>query len=599
MTSRAVVIGGGISGLATAALLAREGRQVTLLEKNETLGGRAGSWEQDGFRFDTGPSWYLMPEVFDHFFKLMGTSADQELDLVRLDPGYRVYTEGDTEPIDIAASREENIALFESLEPGSGARMEAYLDSAAETYGLAKEHFLYSTFDQVRPLLVGPVLKRFPRLVRLLTENLMSFAGRTVHDDRLQKILGYPGVFLGTSPYSAPSMYHLMSHLDLADGVLYPRGGFTSVISAMERIARKAGVEIITGAEATRIVLAVEAQAAAEAITKPADPYDYPTTEFDTTVLDRDELRRMLGAEYEPAATVPAAIEPPRQESRGQLPHVGGVNWSDAEGRAHSIEADLVVSTADLHHSETELLLPELQTYPEAYWEKRVAGPSAVLILLGVRGELPQLEHHTLFFTKDWRSNFRAIFDSPPGTAVPDPASIYVCRPSASDPAVAPDGEENLFVLVPLAPDVSLGRGGVDGDGDPRIETIADAAIEQIADWAGIPDLAARILVRRTVGPADFADDFHAWKGTALGPAHTLRQSAMFRAKGVSSKVDGLYYAGASTMPGVGLPMCLISAELVIKRLRGDVSTSPLAEPLEPLDTVDRMAPGAPSGGAS
>ena len=111
--SRIIVIGGGITGLAAAALLAREGNDVTLVEKQPNVGGRAGLWESDGFRFDTGPSWYLMPEVFDHFFKLMGTSAAEQLDLVKIDPGYRVFFEGNAEPIAITSNRDENIALFE------------------------------------------------------------------------------------------------------------------------------------------------------------------------------------------------------------------------------------------------------------------------------------------------------------------------------------------------------------------------------------------------------------------------------------------------------------------------------------------------------
>ncbi|QJU55411.1 phytoene desaturase family protein [Herbiconiux sp. KACC 21604] len=566
----AIVIGGGISGLASAALLAREGYAVTLLEKNAALGGRAGVWERDGFRFDTGPSWYLMPEVFDHFFKLFGTSAADELDLVKLDPGYRVYFEGEEQHIDLAASREANLELFESLEPGSGVRMAGYLDSARETYELAKDHFLYTTFEKYTPLLVAPVVKRLPRLVRLLSEPLATFAGRTVKDPRLVQVLGYPAVFLGSSPYAAPSMYHLMSHLDLDDGVLYPKGGLSTVIDAVERVARAEGVTIVTGAEVTRIVMAADASVVVAP--EPEDPYDYETTAFDTNVIDRDELRRVLAGE---AST---AVAPEPEGDPSTRPHVGGVHYSDEAGRAHSLDADVVVSTADLWHTETRMLLPELQSYPESYWEKRTAGPSALLVLLGVEGELPELEHHTLFFTKDWKGDFGKIFSDHP--SVPDPASLYVCRPSATDDTVAPEGTENLFVLVPIPADPSIGHGGVDGAGDATVERLADTAIAQIAQWAGIPDLAARVKVRRTVGPADFADDLNSWKGTALGPAHTLRQSAMFRAKNVSSKVEGLYYAGGSTTPGIGLPMCLISAELVLKRLRGDTSTTALPEPL-------------------
>ena len=121
--TRTIVIGGGISGLATAALLAREGHRVTLVEQRAEVGGRAGVWERDGFRFDTGPSWYLMPEVFDHFYRVLGTTAEQQLELVQLDPGYRVYGEGHADPLDGSASVDENLVRVERVEPGSAVRL--------------------------------------------------------------------------------------------------------------------------------------------------------------------------------------------------------------------------------------------------------------------------------------------------------------------------------------------------------------------------------------------------------------------------------------------------------------------------------------------
>jgi phytoene desaturase len=516
--SRVVIIGGGIAGLSSAALLAKEGHSVTLLEARAEVGGRAGSWERDGFRYDTGPSWYLMPEVFDHFYKLLGTSADEQLNLVTLDPGYRVYFEGSTEPLDISADLEENIAIFESVETGAGAKLRRYLDSARETYELAKLRFLYTSFADIRPLFRRDVLSRAGRFMRLLVQPLSSFVAQTVRDPRLRQVLGYPAVFLGSSPYLTPSMYHLMSHLDLADGVLYPMGGFTRVIESIADLARAQGATLVTSAEVTRIVVT------------------------------------------DGAAT--------------------GVDYRDERGVNRSIEADIVVSAADLHHTETRLLEPEQQTYPESYWQTKTPGPSALLLYLGVEGELPQLEHHTLLFTREWEKGFEAIFGD--NSHVPEPASLYICKPSQVDPDVAPEGYENLFVLVPIPADPTIGRGDTDGDGDAGIEALADRVIEQIAQWTGIPDLASRVTVRRTVGPGNFVDDLHAWRGTALGPAHTLKQSAFFRAGNVSKKVSGLYYVGGSTIPGIGLPMCLISSEILLKRLRGDTSTEPLAEPLVP-----------------
>jgi phytoene desaturase len=287
------------------------------------------------------------------------------------------------------------------------------------------------------------------------------------------------------------------------------------------------------------------------------------------------DLARGAGARLHTGVTVTSVTTRP-QRRRGLRAAATGVTYQAGDGLEQGLAADVVVGAADLHHVETQLLPDHLRTYPQQYWDKRDPGPGAVLACLGVEGRIPQLAHHSLFFTADWKRNFDDIFGASP--RVPEPASLYVCTPSATDPTVAPEGCENLFLLVPVPADVSLGHGGVGGAGDPVVEKIADAGIDLVADWAGVDDLRSRIVVRRTLGPADFAADVNAWSGGALGPAHTAGQSAFLRTGNVSRKVSGLYYAGASTVPGIGLPMCLISAELVLKRLRGDRTSQPLEE---------------------
>lgn len=200
-----VIIGAGISGLAAAALLGRQGHTVTLLEKKETTGGRAGSWEKQGFRFDTGPSWYLMPEVFDHFYELMGSSTSEQLDLSRLDPGYRAYFEGQQEPFDLAGTAEAFESLV-ALDPEHREGITAYVESARDTYNIALKRFLYGSFRSAKDLVHPSVLRRLPQLVGLLSRSLDQKIQAHTADPRMRRVLGYPAVFLGGSPLKTPAI---------------------------------------------------------------------------------------------------------------------------------------------------------------------------------------------------------------------------------------------------------------------------------------------------------------------------------------------------------------------------------------------------------
>lgn len=510
----AIVIGAGVAGLATAGLLSRRGLDVTVVEKLDTVGGRAGEIRVDGFRFETGPSWYLMPDAFDHFFQLMGTSTDAELDLTVLDPGYRVFSEnGDY--LDIPYGEEAVARLFDALEPGAGGALREYLATASRTYRIALDSFLYTTFSTPAPLTGPEVRTEALQLAKWLLQPLGRYVDKRFTDRRLRQILSYPAVFLSACPSTAPSLYHLMSHTDLVQGVRYPQGGFSAVIDALHRLAVRHGATVCTSTTATAI-------------------------------------------------TVHGG-------------HATGVTAVTADGAEVHLKADLVVSGADLHHTENSLLPKQWRSYPDSYFAHRDPGLGTVLVMLGVRGELPQLRHHNLLFSDNWNDDFAVVFDGPTATRPAGASqSMYVCNPSKTDAGVAPAGHENVFLLVPVAADPAIGHGNTYGLPSPQVTAVAEQAVAQLGQWAGIADLNDRVVVTKTLGPADFATRYHAWSGGALGPAHTLRQSAFLRGRNRSKKVDSLYYAGATTVPGVGVPMCLISAENVIKRLDGDTSSRPL-----------------------
>ncbi|MBL8160294.1 phytoene desaturase [Candidatus Saccharibacteria bacterium] len=492
------IIGAGIGGLATAALLAKAGFSVDIYEQGKTPGGRAGLLEANGFRFDTGPSWYLMPGVFEHFYELMGEDISHHLRLRKLSPAYTVFFEHE-QPVTITTDQARDEATFEAIEAGAGEALRRYVDQGEQTYRLALKHFLYSNFSTPRDVMNREVLRHGPAMARMAGTSIDRHVGGFVQDRRLRQILEYPMVFLGTSPFSAPAIYSLMSALDFREGVYYPEGGLYEIIRSITALAQKAGARLHYGKEATAI----------------------------THTGNR----------------------------------AGGITFADGSQTA----ADIIISNADLHHTETRLLDRSAQSYPEKYWQNREAGPSALLLYLGIKGKLPQLSHHNLLFVDAWRQNFEAIYRD---RTFPDPASIYLCKPSATDKTVAPKGHENVFVLVPLPP----GRIPSDKEQHQLVTTY----LRQIANMTGIPDLMERITYQSVFGPGDFSRVFHAWQSTALGPSHLLRQSAMFRTPNRSRKLSNLYYVGAGTTPGVGLPMCLIGAELIYKRLAGDHRGGPV-----------------------
>jgi phytoene desaturase len=220
-----------------------------------------------------------------------------------------------------------------------------------------------------------------------------------------------------------------------------------------------------------------------------------------------------------------------------------------------SFSADLVLNCGDYAWSETHLLEPRWQTYKKAYWEKRVFAPSMFLVFLGVNKPLPGLEHHNLSFSADWDQHFDTIFKTP---SWPDNPCFYLSAITKTDASMAPPGCENLFLLVPVAPGLE--------DTDQFRKVYLDKVLAHVEAVTGT-SLTGSVETLRVFGPRDFEADYHAWGGTALGLSHTLFQTAIFRPAHRSRKVKNLWYAGQYTHPGVGVPMTLISSEVVVDQI--------------------------------
>jgi phytoene desaturase len=261
----------------------------------------------------------------------------------------------------------------------------------------------------------------------------------------------------------------------------------------------------------------------------------YPENGLSSVVDACVELGEGLGVEYVTDAEVTEIVN--RRDG------------FTVESAAGAFEADAVVSNADYAHTEQELLPEHERQYDADYWDSRTYSPSAFLLYLGVEGDVDALEHHTLVLPSDWNRHFERIFDEP---AWPEDPAYYLCVPSKTDDEVAPEGHSNLFALVPIAP-------GLD-DGEEVRTCYRDLVLEDIADNTGV-DLRDRIVFEERFSVSEFADRYNATKGTALGLAHTLRQTAVFRPPHRSEACPGLYFTGSYTTPGIGVPMCLISGE--------------------------------------
>lgn len=478
---KVIVIGSGFAGLSAASFLAKAGWEVTVLEKNKTPGGRACQWEQNGFRFDMGPSFYWMPDVFERYFNQFGKSVKDYYNLKRLDPSYRIYWEKDH--TDLPATFDGIKNVFETFEPGSSARLEKYLKEALYKYDVGINNLVYkpglSVLEFMNWKTLGGVMK-----LDVFT-SIKKHISRHFQDPQLRQIMEFPVLFLGALPEETPALYSLMNYADLKGGTWYPDGGMYSVVKAMHRLAEENGVIFKFGEEVKAIEI-----------------------------------------------------------NDGKAKAVQTMN-----GR---YEADAIVSAADYHHTETALLPKEYRSYSDKYWNSRVMAPSCLMYYIGLNRKLKNIRHHSLFFDVPFEQHGREIYREPQWPSNP---LFYVNTPSVTDPSVAPEGCENLVILIPVA-------SGLEGDTEELREAYFNKVMQRMELHTG-ESIRDAIVVKRMYAVEDFTRDYHSFRGNAYGLANTLRQTALLRPSCRSKKVGNLFYTGQLTVPGPGVPPSLISGEVV------------------------------------
>ena len=343
---KAVIIGSGFAGLSAACFMAKSGWDVTVLEKQSTPGGRARQLKEAGFTFDMGPSWYWMPEVFERFFNSFGKKVSDYYELERLDPSYRVYWKD--EPMDIPANYDELKKLFESIETGSAAKLDSFMQEAAYKYEVGINKLVHKPGQSYIEFLDWDLVKGVFKLD--VFTSMKKHIRKHFKNPKLQQLLEFPVLFLGALPENTPALYSLMNYADIKLGTWYPQGGMYKIVEGMVSVAEELGVKFVFNA-------------------------------------DVKEIKIANGVATEVIANC-------------QLPV------------ANSYKADVVIGAADYHFIETNLLCKKYRSYSEEYWNKRVMAPSCLLYYIGLNKKLESVLHHSLFFDSSFEIHGKEIYTS-------------------------------------------------------------------------------------------------------------------------------------------------------------------------------------------
>ena len=473
-----IIIGSGFSSLSTACYLAKAGMNVTILEKNSTVGGRARQFKQNGFTFDMGPTWYWMPDVFEKFFKDFGKTPSDFYQLERLAPAYQVYF-GKDDSITIPESLKDIFKIFEEEEPGSSKYLKEFLDSAKFNYEVAINDLVYKPGESITELInfttISKVNQFFTSIRKTVRKNIKS--------NKLQQILEFPVLFLGAKPSNTPSFYNFMNYADFGLGTWHPKGGMFEVVNGFVDLAKSLGVKIETNEAIEKIVV-----------------------------------------------------------NNGV---VGGIQ-SNIKFR----KADVVISGADYHHTET-LLDEKHRGYSEKYWEGKTFAPSSLLFYVGFDTKLKNVSHHTLFFDTDFDAHAIEIYDTPKWPKEP---LFYASFSSITDDSFAPISKEAATFLIPLAPGL---------EDTPELREKYFLKILKRLEYLTGQKLADSVLFKESFCVNDFKNDYNSYKGNAYGLANTLFQTAFLRPKIKSKKVKNLFFTGQLTVPGPGVPPAIISGKIV------------------------------------
>jgi phytoene desaturase len=488
--STVLIIGAGIGGIATAARLAQKGYRVKVFEKNEIPGGRCGQMTIQDYRFDTGATLFLMPELYAETFTALDERMEDHLDLQRIDPTYHLFFQ-DNSKLELTSDLHKLMMQIEAIEFGSYERLLHYLGEGKRHYRLSLPNLICRDFRHLTEFINPKMILMFFQLDAFSRHD--RYAKHYFKTPKLQMAFTFQDLYMGLSPYESPATYSLLQHTELSDGLYYPKGGMYRIVQSLTSVAEKLGVEFVYNTSVSRILV---------------------------------QDRHAIGLELSDGKTVPG---------------------------------DIVVANADLGYVYRDLL-PEDGTATRI--DRKEYGCSTVMFYWGLDKQYPKLGPHNLFFCGDYKKGFDDIFKYKTMSEQPN---FYIHVPSRLDPSAAPAGCDSLSIAIPV--------GHIDekiGQDWSEIQKHARAFIIQRLDRAGIIDLGEHIKVEIDFCPKDWQKRYNLTRGSAHGLSHKLKQMGYFRPHNRHKTYHNLYFVGASTHPGTGVPTVLVSASLTAQRILDD-----------------------------
>jgi phytoene desaturase len=489
---RVVVIGSGFGGLSLAIRLQAAGASVVLLEARDKPGGRAYVYEQDGFRFDAGPTVLTAPTAIDDLFRVANRERSDYIEFSELTPFYRLLWQDGTcfEYSGDEAALEAEIAR---LSPGDVEGYRRFRDYSRAVFAEGFERLAHVPF-----LDIWSMVRAAPKLVQLKSyRSVYGMVAKYIGDDKLRQAFSYHTLLVGGNPFSTSAIYALIHALELKWGVHFPHGGTGALVAALAKLFGDLGGDM--------------------------------------------------------------RLSTPVDEVLVEQGGVSGVRLGSGE----IIKADHVASNADVVYTYGTLLRNAPGAGAAARrLQRKDHSMSLFLVYFGVRGTYPELAHHTILFGRRYRELLNDIFNR---GVLADDFSLYLHSPSVTEPGLAPPGHSTHYVLAPVP---HLGISDVDWETEgPRLAERILAAVEARC----MPGLRRNLVTSRLFTPPDFESELNAWQGSAFSLQPTLLQSAWFRVHNRDDHIRGLYFAGAGTHPGAGIPGVVSSARATAELMLQDM----------------------------